>query len=137
MDSFLEAKRPQDARLCRAAAVPDARIWPPDPVLNRRERLPRALFPAVLKTGRRLSSPHFTVSISREVKGYAVVIQKKVARLSVTRHRIKRQVLAILASFDTPLPPALILFPKSSVSSVSYRDMKAEIEKLLSNIHYS
>lgn len=88
------------------------------------------MFPAAIKTGRRLSSPHFTAIVSHEVKGYAVVVPKKVARLSVTRHRIKRQVLAALRTLS--LPPALILFPKASVSSVSYEDIQTEIKNLLS-----
>lgn len=91
------------------------------------------MFPAVMKTGRRLSSAHFTAIVSKEMRGYAVVIPKKVARLSVTRHRIKRQVLAILRTLT--LPPALIIFPKSSASSVSYKDIKIEISSLLSKNH--
>ena len=88
------------------------------------------MFPTVLKTGRRLASAHFMVVLSKEAKGYAVVIPKKIARLSATRHRIKRQVFSSLRTL--PLPPALIVFPKSSVSSVSYQDIQAEIKKLLS-----
>jgi ribonuclease P protein component len=72
------------------------------------------------------------VSSAEGVQGYAVVIPKKVARLSVTRHRLKRQVLEALRGI--PLPSALILFPRPSASSVSYEDMKAELAHLLSTI---
>lgn len=96
----------------------------------RSQRLSREAFPTVIKAGRRLSSPHFTAVLSNEVRGYAVVVSKKVARLSVTRHRIKRRVLAALRTF--PLPSSLIIFPKASVSSVSYQDIQAELKKLLS-----
>ena len=96
----------------------------------RRKRLARWVFPTTLKIGKRLSSPHFTAILSKEAKGYAVVVSKKVARLSVTRHRIKRRVLAALRTL--PLPPALIIFPKASVSSVSYEDIRAELKNLLS-----
>jgi ribonuclease P protein component len=68
--------------------------------------------------------------ISQEARGYAVIIPKKVARLSVTRHKIKRRVLAALRA--VPLPPAVVLFPKASVSSVSYGDIQSEIKNLLS-----
>lgn len=98
-------------------------------MFSQRERLPRAQFEAVLKTGRRFSSPHFMVTSSKEVRGYAVVIPKKVARLSVTRHRLKRQILEILRTVS--LPPALIVFPRSTISSVSYEDMKKELGTLL------
>lgn len=90
------------------------------------------MFPAAVKGGRRISSEHFSAVVSSEARGYAVVVSKKVARLSVARHRIKRRVLAILRTL--PLPPALIIFPKSSAGSVSYKDTKAELTRLLSAI---
>jgi ribonuclease P protein component len=99
-------------------------------VFPRRKRLPRSVFPAALAGGKRLSSPHFTLILPAEMKGYAVVISKKTARLSITRHRIKRRVLSALRKL--PLPPALIVFPKSSVDSVSYQDVEQELAGLLS-----
>jgi len=68
--------------------------------------------------------------VSPESRGYAVVMPKKIAHLSVTRHTIKRRVLAALR--EIPLPPSLIIFPKVSTGSVSYQDIQAEIKKLLS-----
>lgn len=99
-----------------------------------KKRFPRALFPSALKTGRRFSSQHLAILIPKEDlsgqgEGYAVVVPKKIARLSVTRHKIKRRVLAALR--ELVLPRALIVFPKSSVSSVSYQDIKTELEKLI------
>ena len=88
------------------------------------------MFPATIKGGQRLSSPHFSAVVSTEARGYAVVVSKKVARLSVTRHRIKRRVLAALRTLT--LPPALIIFPKASAHSVSYEDTQAELKRLLS-----
>ncbi|MFI5260261.1 MAG: ribonuclease P protein component [Candidatus Paceibacteria bacterium] len=101
-------------------------------MFSKRERLPREQFGTALKTSRRLSSPHFLILAPEGVAGYAVVIPKKVVRLSVTRHRLKRQILEALRSF--PLPPALIVFPRSSASSVNYQDIKTEIGALLSKI---
>lgn len=98
----------------------------------RQKRLSREEFPTVMKAGRRLSSLNFTATFSPETTGYAVVVSKKIVRLSVTRHRIKRRVLAILRTLT--LPPSLIIFPKSSANSVSYTDMRAEIENLLFKI---
>jgi ribonuclease P protein component len=105
-------------------------------VFPRKKRLSRASFPSVLKAGRRFSSQHLSVVIPKkgglpsEANGYAVVVSKKVARLSVKRHQIKRRVLAAIRTL--PLPPALIVFPQSSVSSVSYQDIKTELAELLS-----
>jgi ribonuclease P protein component len=102
-------------------------------VFSRRERLSRADFPLALKTGRRLNSSNFTAVFSEDIRGYAVVVSKKAARLSVTRHRIKRRVLEALRAF--PLPRGLIIFPKASAGSVSYKDTKEEIAELLSKIN--
>jgi ribonuclease P protein component len=101
-------------------------------VFPRRKRLSREVFPSILKRGRRLVSPNFTVVFSEEAAGYAVVVPKKTARLSVARHRIKRRVLAALRAL--PLPSALIVFPKLSVGSVSYKDIQEELAVLLAKI---
>jgi len=98
-------------------------------VFPRKKRFPRALFLSALKTGRRLSSSHFVVFIPKEGEGYAVIVPKKVTRLSVKRHQIKRRVLAALRTHS--LPKALIVFPHSSVSSVSYQDIKKELIDLI------
>ena len=106
----------------------------------KRERFPRALFPSAIKTGRRFSSPHLAIVVPEPktlpigTRGYAVVVPKKVAKLSVTRHKIKRRVLAGLRELE--LPPALIIFPHSSASSVSYQDIKTELEMLISKIKH-
>lgn len=101
-------------------------------VFPRQERLARAAFPTLFAGGRRFSSAHFTALASEEGKGYAVVVSKKVARLSVTRHRIKRRVLEALRAI--PLPRSLILFPKSPVNSMSSQDIQNELTGLLSKI---
>ncbi len=100
----------------------------------RRSRLTRADFdsPAVIR-GKRLSSTHLSLVVpSGEVCGYSVVISKKTARLSVTRHRLKRRVLALLRGLT--LPPALVVFPKASASDLSPGDLKTELVGLLSKI---
>jgi ribonuclease P protein component len=99
-------------------------------VFPRKKRFPRALLPLAIKTGRRRASEHFTAVFPPNSAGYAIIVSKKVARLSVTRHRIKRRVSAVLRTIS--LPPALLLFPQSSVSSVSYQDIKKELTNLIS-----
>lgn len=98
----------------------------------RQKRFPRAQFPTALRSGRRLSSQHFIVIIPKTGEGYAVIVPKKIARLSVTRHRIKRQISALLEEMS--LPTALIIFSRSSLSGVHYQDMKKELIDLLSRI---
>lgn len=95
----------------------------------RRERLARSAF---AHAGRRVSSAHFTAVVPHAARGYAVVVSKKTARLSVARHRIKRRVLAVLREF--PLPKALILYPRASVERLPAADLRAELAALLSKI---
>jgi ribonuclease P protein component len=91
------------------------------------------MFAAALVGSRRISSVHFTATLPKDASGYAVVVSKKVAHLSVTRHRIKRRVLAALRAL--PLPASIILFPKSSVLDMSYQQTKIELAELLSKIN--
>jgi len=99
-------------------------------VFKRRHRLTRAAFEALLKAGTRRSGPHFSIIRSTSVPGYAVVVPKKVARLSTARHRIKRRVLAVLKTL--PLPKGLIVFPRAVVKDMPYDEIRTELTKLLS-----
>jgi ribonuclease P protein component len=72
------------------------------------------------------------VIVPPETKGYAVVIPKKVARLSVTRHLMKRRVMEALRTI--PLPKGLILFPKSSAAHLDFAHTQEELSRLLSKI---
>jgi ribonuclease P protein component len=86
-----------------------------------------------LARGKRFHSAHFTALVSYEAEGYAVVVPKKTARLSVTRHRIKRRVTNLLRTIPD-LPKALILFPKASVSRLDAPHLAADLVQLVSTI---
>lgn len=88
------------------------------------------MFPSALAGGSRVSSAHFSVVLPKDAKGYAVVVSKKVARLSITRHRIKRRVREALKTLN--LPPSLIVFPTSAAAKMEYEDMRSELSRLLS-----
>jgi ribonuclease P protein component len=61
-----------------------------------------------------------------------VVVSKKVARLSVTRHRIKRRVLAALRAIA--LPRAVIILPKPEAAALPYAEVREELAGLLSKL---
>lgn len=140
-DFFHGQRQAPAARSYKAAAALAVHVLLLDSVFPRRERLSRAMFPAILSNGRRFSSAHFTAVlsaakdkiVSNSNQGYAVVVSKKVARLSVTRHLIKRRVLHALKTL--PLPRTLILFPRPSIVGIHYKDIKTELENLLSKIY--
>ena len=98
-------------------------------VFRRRERYPKEHFSAALGLGRRLTSLHFSAVLPPEGQGYAVVVSKKVARLSVTRHRLKRVVLEALRTL--PLPKALIVFPKATAARLDTLHLHADLAALL------
>jgi len=102
-------------------------------VFPRQQRLKREDFDAVLRGGRRISSSNFKVATFDTISGNAVVVSKKVARLSVTRHRIKRQVLSVLRALHSPTR-SLVVFPQSAVAQMKYQEIKTEITQLLSKI---
>ena len=98
----------------------------------RQKRISRSAFPLALKGGRRVSSLNFTAIFPKDSVGYAVIVSKKTARLSVTRHGIKRRVLEALRRLKTGLPPSVILYPRASVLDIEYDELQQELIKLLS-----
>lgn len=102
-------------------------------MLPKSRRLTRADFaqPGFL-AGRRVSSPHLTIVLPKGGKGCAVVVSKKTARLSVTRHRMKRRVLGALRTL--PLPEALVVYPKFSIEELSPQELAEELQELLGRI---
>ena len=97
----------------------------------RQKRIARKDFDDALKGGRRVSSQNFKIVIPKIARGYAVVVPNKVALLSVTRHKIKRRVLAALRSLHA-LPTSAILLPQASVLDMRYDALQRELIKLLS-----
>jgi ribonuclease P protein component len=98
----------------------------------RQARLAREDFPAALKGGRRLNTEHFSIVFSHTTRGYAVVVAKEVARLSVTRHRLKRQINAALRACE--LPSGLIVFARKGAPTLSPAALRAEIEAGLARL---
>ena len=125
---------PQEGRSSRDAAGSAESASPPNPVFSRRQRLSRPDLSLALNKGRRFSSEHFTITTSPHQHGYAVVVPKKVARLSVRRHLIKRRVSEALRSLSPLLPASLIVFVRSTPDEHMYDSIRMELESLLSKI---
>ena len=68
----------------------------------------------------------------KNTTGYAVIASKKIAKLSITRHRIKRRVLETLRRLPIRIPTSVILYPRASVLDITYDELKQELIKLLS-----
>lgn len=103
-------------------------------MLPKKSRLTRSrLKEALFGRGQRIQSDHFSAIVLSKTGGYTIVIPKKIARLSTTRHRLKRRVVGALQSLS-PLPPSLILFPKASLQTLDHRHLVKELAALLSKI---
>lgn len=98
----------------------------------RRQRLLRTHFPAPGTPTPRVTSSFFAVSLPTGVRGYAVVVSKKVLRRSVDRHRFKRRVVAALRALT--LPEALVVYPRAAATRLTAAELRAELELLLSKI---
>jgi ribonuclease P protein component len=98
-------------------------------VFAQKQRLPRASIPDAIKTSKRLSTKHLTLLFPREGRGYAVIVSKKTVRLANQRNSVKRRITSILRGLS--LPPALIIFPKSSLIGVKYKDLAIELTEAL------
>jgi ribonuclease P protein component len=57
------------------------------------------------------------------------VISKKVAKGSVTRHALKRRIIAALQALS--LPQALIVYPRASAVELSVATLQQELATLL------
>ena len=100
-------------------------------MLPRNLRLTRAHF-ALHGPEKRVSSPHFSLSIrtSDGSGGCAAVIAKKVAKLSVTRHKMKRRILAIAGPWCSE-KRALVIYARPGSALLPFAALSEELETLL------
>ena len=100
-------------------------------MIPRKLRLTRAHF-APTGPEKRLVSSHFSVSIreNQENGGCAVVVSKKVSKLSVGRHLLKRRVLSVLKPWCLS-SRALIIYARPGSQTLPFPALKLELEDLL------
>lgn len=103
-------------------------------MLPRNLRLSRAHF-ASTGPEKRAASPHFSVSVreSEGNGGCAVIISKKVAKLSVTRHRLKRRALAVLRPWCSP-SRAVVVYARPGSALLPYEAVAEELSLLLARV---
>ena len=103
-------------------------------MLPRRLRLTRRAF-ALPGHARRAASTHFSVSASPALSegGCAVVVSKKVARLSVARHLLKRRILSVMRPWCAG-PYSVIVYARAGSSNLSFHTLKTELSEILARI---
>ncbi len=94
-------------------------------------RLSRAHF-APIGPEKRAASTHFSISIreTKEKGGCAVVVSKKVAKLSVSRHLLKRRVLSILRPYCLS-SKAVIVYARPGAGDLDFPALSLELAELL------
>lgn len=103
-------------------------------MIPRKMRLSRAHF-APQGPETRAASTHFSVSTweAPEKGGLATVISKKVARLSVSRHLLKRRILSAALPYASP-DRALVIYARSKAATLPYSELKTELTELLARV---
>lgn len=98
-----------------------------------RSRIHKDLFSEVLKRGKTLHSPLFSLCyLKAENKAFSVVASKKVSKGAVVRNRNKRRVRHALKKLEAGLPQgAFIVFIKKDLTDVPYPKLSEELAKLL------
>ena len=103
-------------------------------MLPRSKRLSREGFDHLARA-RRLTSDHFSLSYteSNKVGGFGIVITKKIAPLSVTRYKMKRQIRSILAEYDHN-GRSIVVFVRKGAPKIPFDQIKSELSSLLQSI---
>lgn len=102
-------------------------------MLPRRLRLSREDFEA--HGLRRVASPHFSLSYGPASKtgGVAVVVSKKVAKLAVMRHLLKRRILSVLRPYADPAQ-VLIVHTRPGATTLPFPELESELISLVRSI---
>ena len=81
----------------------------------------------------RAASSHFSLSLRKTEGqgGCATVISKKIARLSVSRHLLKRRMLSVMKDYCAK-DMALIVYARPGAATLPYQELKIELTELLS-----
>jgi ribonuclease P protein component len=101
-------------------------------MFSRRQRLSRAAFSKAGAAEKQVNTTHFSLTASPNTSGYGVVVSKQVARLSVTRHRLKRQISAALRKLS--LPRSLVVYARTGAPLLTYNQIQQELEAGLKRI---
>ena len=104
----------------------------PKTVFSYEDRVHSEEFEEVLKKGKMIHSPLFSLSVLKNSKkAYAVVASKKVSKKAVVRNKNKRRVRHALKKITTSLPTAsYIVFIKKDLTAISYTELTLELSKL-------
>lgn len=105
-------------------------------MLPKRKRVTKELFQDIMKNGKMLSSPLFLLRYKAQKQPqYAIVAPKNVAKQAVLRNKLRRQGYNALAQ-NPKIPNILgVFFYKKQTKMPSFKDIKDNIDLILSKIN--
>jgi ribonuclease P protein component len=102
-------------------------------MLPRRLRLTRQAF-GEMRGLRRVQSPHFSISVGEAaLGGAAVVVSKKIAKSAVSRHLLKRRVMAVIRPY-VEAHHTLVVYAREGANELPYPVLKDELISLVRSI---
>ncbi len=101
-------------------------------MLPRRLRLSRAAL-SDPRGDARATSAHFSLTSNPAKTGCAVIVSKKTEKSSVGRHRLKRQVLALVAPFCRK-GYSLVVYARKGSNTLSSKALAKEVGELLTKL---
>lgn len=106
-------------------------------MLSKAQRITRSLFPAILKRGKSLHSPHFSLKylVSSGGPQFSLVTSKRIVKQAVSRHLLKRRVYATLKEVSKAQNPMFsgVFFAKKGSGELPFKTISQEIKGLFSN----
>jgi ribonuclease P protein component len=106
-------------------------------MLPKKERLSRVAFNRFFSVGKRQHTPSLQVVFAPNPGLHvSVVVSKKIAKLAVTRNRIRRRIYDIVRKFRTKkeVRGVFIFMVKSPVVKMKYDELKLEVLEALESI---
>lgn len=105
-------------------------------MLSKNCRVGRKVFPLVLKGGKRMSLPLFSVAIfdekTAEPARFSVVVSKRIARTAVMRNKMKRRVYGAiqkeLINKGCPKGKIIVFFAKNNLVAAKPAEIAQEIQ---------
>jgi ribonuclease P protein component len=96
-------------------------------MIPKKIRINRENFEIIMKKGRLLSLPLFSVRfLKNPIKSshFSVVVSKKVAKTAILRNKIKRRIYSILNKNQPKDPYFIIFFAKKGIEKASFLQIK-------------
>jgi len=101
-----------------------------------RKRINTVEMKEIGKKGKTILSPLLSIRTMKKdtPTTTTVVVSKKIEKKAVGRNKIKRRIREVLKNISLPQNTAVVFYPKKRVTEVSFKELKKEVQKVLTLI---